>query len=66
MPDINDHPDIRRAMRTGYTTNDRHYICPVCGVELDAEDKIYTVTIRGAVKIVGCEDCVEVHTYDTL
>jgi phosphodiesterase/alkaline phosphatase D-like protein len=64
MFEIIDHPDIRRVMRTGRPTADDGltYRCPVCGAELEADETIYTATIYGKEKVIGCAECVEVRT----
>jgi len=56
MPEINDHPDITAAIRTGYPRGKqpKTHRCPVCGEEIDAGTTLY---INWANEIVGCSDC---------
>ncbi len=55
MKNIPDHPDIARALRTGYPyeTDDIQPTCPICGHEAEYfyKDKFDN--------IVGCELCIE-------
>jgi transcription elongation factor Elf1 len=64
MIQLQDHPDIRRAMRTGRPTADDGltYRCPVCGDEIEADTTVYRTTRYGKEITVGCERCIEVRT----
>lgn len=53
LPNIPDHPDIRRCLCSGYAHPLKSTpTCPVCGEEVDT----YLKNREG--EIVGCENCV--------
>jgi len=56
MLEINDHPDITAAQRTGYPRGkqSKTRCCPVCGEEIDAGTALY---LNWANEIVGCSEC---------
>lgn len=52
-----DHPDIERAMRTGYVHRVKENpVCPVCGNELGTDDWVFVKNN----KVLGCEYCIDV------
>ena len=59
MTNLDDHPDIAAAMRTGYPRGKtvRMRCCPMCGEELTLEEIIY---INANGEAIGCETCVRV------
>ena len=56
MKRLNDHPDIRRAERTGCAHKlPPRAFCDVCGAELEPDDYVYyIVNIK-----IGCSYCVQ-------
>lgn len=48
------HPDITRALETGYPGEDITPVCPKCGWECDT---VYTDGTTG--DILGCNNCVD-------
>ena len=49
MLDLPDHPDIRRALATGYpfeTVDDDTEYCEICGVSLENEDSYATSVLE--------------------
>ncbi len=51
-----EHPDISRALVTGYGTkiDDIELICPVCGEILEINDTVY----KQDGEVIGCKCCV--------
>ncbi len=49
---MRDHPNISRAMTTGYHDLDSEPTCPVCG---DYCSKIYRDSLGN---VVGCDNCI--------
>jgi hypothetical protein len=64
MFELPDHPDVRRALRTGYSTtiDGDTYRCPVCKTELEADETVYTIYVCGEQYVIGCAECVETRT----
>lgn len=51
-----DHPDIERAMRTGFASKEIAPIfCPVCGEELAYDDTLIVREDDG--EVLGCHAC---------
>lgn len=65
MTNLNDHPDIAAAMRTGYPRGKtaRMRCCPNYGEELTLEELIY---INETGEAIGCETCVEIMKEKTM
>lgn len=58
-----DHPDIERAMRTGFASAKSDLPrCPECGEELTIDDWVF---VRDG-EVLGCEYCVERRNSDVL
>lgn len=56
MPEINDHPDIAAAMRTGYPRGKQIKArrCPVCGESASYRSELY---VNSANEVIGCDEC---------
>ena len=51
-----DHPDIERAMRTGYASDALEPLyCPVCGEELSYDDTL--IVREDDNEVLGCHSC---------
>ena len=64
MYELDDHPDIKSVMRTGYLKQyqKRSFCCPACGAELDSESTIYSLSVHGDEITIGCNECVQIRT----
>lgn len=61
--ELNNHPDIECAMRTGFASRIRDLPrCPECGEELTIDDWVF---VRGG-EVLGCEHCIERRNSDVL
>lgn len=61
MFELPDHPDIRRAMATGYAHKRITHYCPKCGAEMSADTTLY---LNDDGEIIACDQCVEKTTVD--
>ena len=52
-PQVNDHPDIEKLMRTGETGSGKYPHCPICGAECETLFKDKTGVV------FACDECVE-------